>query len=220
MPTDKQIQANRENAQLSTGPTSDAGRAAVSQNRTTHGLAGEFKTHSDFETEEYKRLLPQLSHEYNTTTTTEVEIISKMVEALIRSNRAVQLQDDCIGLMEDDPDDARARKDLELYIRYQASHDRAYQRYAAELRKFQAELKKAEIGFESQKRREAQDVRAKAQETRRENNEKRHSEQHEITILNGKARLEHQQLLNRKLACEITRVERSQNHISGELIAA
>jgi hypothetical protein len=97
----------------------------------------------------------------------------------------------------------QARKDLELYMRYQTTHDRSYQRYAAELRKFQAELKKAEIGFESQKRREVQDARAQAQETRRENNENRRGEQHDIAILNGKARLEHQQLLNRRLAMQI-----------------
>jgi hypothetical protein len=129
------------------------------------------------------------------------------------------LQDECIGLM-DDPDDARARKDLELYIRYQASHDRAYQRYAAELRKFQAELKKAEIGFESQKRREAQDVRAAAQETRRENGEKRRQEHHESTVSLNQARLEYQQMQNRKLAGEVPVLERSQKQSPETLRAA
>lgn len=33
-----QINANRENATHSTGPRSEAGKATVSQNRTTHGL--------------------------------------------------------------------------------------------------------------------------------------------------------------------------------------
>jgi hypothetical protein len=191
----------------------EAGREAVSQNRTRHGLAGDFKTRNEAETAEYKNMLNKLCHDYKVTTNTEVELISNMTEALIRSRRAARRQDVCIGLMEDYPNDQQARKDLQLYMRYQTTHDRAYQRYAAELRKFQAELKKAEIGFESQKRREVQDVRAQAQETRRENNENRRGEQHDIAILNGKARLEHQQLLNRKLAASL-------NQASKELLAA
>ena len=204
MASDKQIAANRENAQLSTGPATDAGREAVSQNRTTHGLAGDFKTRSELELVEYTSLLEKFTADYNVTTETEMTLICKMVEALIRSNRAGRLQDMCVSLMEDDLHDAKLCKDLELYMRYQTTHDRAYQRYAAELRKYQAEMKKAKIGFESQKRRETQDERAKAQETRRENNENRRHEQHEVSILNAKARLEHQQLLNRTLAMQIS----------------
>ncbi len=36
--SEAQIAANRENATHSTGPTSDLGKAIVSQNRTVHGL--------------------------------------------------------------------------------------------------------------------------------------------------------------------------------------
>ena len=57
MATQAQIDANRQNAQHSTGPVTEAGRAAVSQNRTTHGLTGEFKTRTEAETAEYARLL-------------------------------------------------------------------------------------------------------------------------------------------------------------------
>jgi hypothetical protein len=38
--TEEQINANRENAQKSTGPRSDAGKAASSRNATKHGLTG------------------------------------------------------------------------------------------------------------------------------------------------------------------------------------
>ena len=38
MPTDKQIKANRRNAQASTGPRTAAGKARSSQNALTHGL--------------------------------------------------------------------------------------------------------------------------------------------------------------------------------------
>ena len=41
MPSDKQISANRANAQKSTGPKTDAGRATVRLNALRHGLAAE-----------------------------------------------------------------------------------------------------------------------------------------------------------------------------------
>ena len=39
MSTQAQIQANQANAQLSTGPTTEAGRAASSKNHVIHGLS-------------------------------------------------------------------------------------------------------------------------------------------------------------------------------------
>ena len=38
MPSDRQIAANRNNAKKSTGPRSDAGRAASRRNAKRHGL--------------------------------------------------------------------------------------------------------------------------------------------------------------------------------------
>ena len=41
MSTQKQTKANRQNAQKSTGPKTDEGKAAVSQNAVKHGLFAE-----------------------------------------------------------------------------------------------------------------------------------------------------------------------------------
>ena len=41
MSTEKQIKANQQNAQKSTGPKTDEGKAAVSQNAVKHGLFAE-----------------------------------------------------------------------------------------------------------------------------------------------------------------------------------
>ena len=38
MPTEKQLEANRRNAELSTGPVTDEWKAIVSKNRVSHGI--------------------------------------------------------------------------------------------------------------------------------------------------------------------------------------
>ncbi|HEX7361246.1 MAG TPA: hypothetical protein VF283_12215, partial [Bryobacteraceae bacterium] len=48
---------------------------------------------------------------------------------------------------------------LELYMRYHAAHDRAYQRASAELQKRKKARLLAEIGFASQKRAQAEESR-------------------------------------------------------------
>ena len=190
MPTEAQLKANRANAQLSTGPTSDTGRETVSHNSTKHGLTGRFTLNTDEDhakfMESYKRLIRDL----NASTALECDLVLRMAEALWRSERSVMLQDECIDKLsfDDESVHAEARKNLELYIRYQTAHDRAYQRYAAELRKFQAEMKKSDIGFVSQKREEAQENRRAAAETRK-------TELHGVTMQIKKQRLEREKYI-------------------------
>ena len=50
MPSPEQLTANRANAQLSTGPVTDAGKQTVSRNALSHGLAG--RTHAALAGEE------------------------------------------------------------------------------------------------------------------------------------------------------------------------
>jgi IMP dehydrogenase/GMP reductase len=73
------------------------------------------------------------------------------------------------------PSDPEVQKTVANYARYQAQHDRLFQRALHDLLKLRAERRKAEIGFESQKR-------AQAQETRREATETRKQEHHKATM--------------------------------------
>ena len=57
MATAKQIAANRANSQKSTGPTTTEGKQKVSQNRTTHGLCGNFRVLPAENQEHYDALL-------------------------------------------------------------------------------------------------------------------------------------------------------------------
>ena len=70
--SEAQIAANRENSTHSTGPTSDAGKAIVSQNRTVHGLnynPNTFRVLTCEDQSAYDDLLNQLTTEHKPTET-------------------------------------------------------------------------------------------------------------------------------------------------------
>jgi hypothetical protein len=121
----------------------------------------------------------------------ETELVTSMAEALWLARRATRLQDRCLELIgSDDAEAAKtARADLNLYLRYQTTHERSYQRYAAELRKLQSDRSKAEIGFVSQKHKEQA--------------EQRQQERHETALAFTKSRLDHQLMKNRLLLVDV-----------------
>ena len=207
MATENQIQANRENAQHSTGPSSEAGKAASSKNATRHGLAGHAFVLLEWEhAEDFDRLQQSLRDEHQPTTPTEQILVEKMAQHYWLSQRAQSLQ---TIVMMDRPFDEEVQKELAPYVRYHAHFERLFQRALKDLLTLRAEKRKAEIGFVSQQAREAKELRSQAQETRRENNEKRRQEQHDKVVRLQSARIEHQQLRNRKLQCEVIEAEQA-----------
>ncbi len=183
--SDRKLAANRANAQLSTGPRSEAGRAAVAQNRVTHGLTGSFRVLGDECQADFDKLLAALMHEHAPADVTETEFVQQMAEALWLSRRSVRLQDACIVALQsgDQATEESARKNLALYLRYQVTHDRAFIRFSTELRKRRNERRRIERGFESQKAR--QELQA-----RRQTAENRKKELHELAVLLKKAKIE------------------------------
>lgn len=179
------LAANRANAQHSCGPKTAEGKQIVSQNRTRHGLTGNFRVLPDECQADFDRLVETLLREEVPADDTEAEFVQQIAEALWLSRRSVRLQDKCLVALESGtPEEQRvARKDLALFIRYQITHERAFVRYATELRKRRNERRRVERGFESQIAREAQQERRAAAE-------KRKQELHEIKISIQKARYE------------------------------
>jgi hypothetical protein len=148
MSTPAQIAANQQNAQYSTGPTSDAGKQAVSQNARTHGLSGAFAILPGENLDEYIDLLNGLLAEHAPTSETEKVLVQRMAQHIWISQRAINLQQLCL-----DPEtgicDSEYR--LALYLRYQTTHDRAFHKCLSELLKLRADKRKAANGFVSQK---------------------------------------------------------------------
>jgi len=161
----KQILANRRNAKKSTGPKSEEGKAAVSQNSRKHGLTGMFEVLEGEDQEMFDALLNQLMEEEEPACLAEVELVKKMAEHTWCAERASRLQEGCFIITRTEEQrrnlegEATIHPGLERYMRYQAHHDRAYQRASAELLKRRKERLRAEIGFVSQQHSQAQETR-------------------------------------------------------------
>jgi hypothetical protein len=82
MATNAQVLANRANAQHSTGPKSEAGKAAASQNAASHGLSSSsFALLPHENTEEFTQLLHSLTGEYEPDGPSEEFLVTEMARA-------------------------------------------------------------------------------------------------------------------------------------------
>ena len=153
------LNANRANAQLSTGP-SLAGRAISCLNHTLHGLArhgnGAFKLLTSEDPVGFEALTQSLLDEHQATTPTELILIHGMAESLWLAQRAQLLQDTCIS---PDTGEINDEKKSSLYLRYQTTHTRAFHKSLNDLLKLRAEQRKADRGFEAQKHKEEENRR-------------------------------------------------------------
>jgi len=157
-----QLTANRANAQLSTGPKSEIGRAISSQNRTTHSLArhnGAFVLLSTEDPNGFEALKASLAEEHGPTTETESILINSMAESHWLANRAQTLQNTCLDPATGQITDASL---FSLYLRYQTTHTRAFHKCLNDLVKLRSERRKAENGFEAQNRKN-EEIRIKTE---------------------------------------------------------
>jgi len=148
-----QIAANRENATHSTGPTSEAGKAIVSQNRTVHGLnynPNTFRVLACEDQAAYDDLLRQLTTDHKPTDTTETLLVTSMAQHRWLLDRANRLQETSFDQQTGEIAD---QKLFSLYLRYATTHERAFHKCLSDLLKLRSTRQKIEFGFESQKQR-------------------------------------------------------------------
>jgi len=192
MSTEARIAANQANAELSTGPKTEEGKAASSRNHFSHGLC----TYDNiffilpFESAEaYSLLRATLLHEHRPENETERLLVDRMAQHHWLRSRAEAFESGCFkedGTLDD--------KRLALFMRYRTSHERAFHKCLNELLKLRAEKRKTEIGFESQKR-------VKEEHTRKQEKHEMAKEHHAWEILLAEAKVDHQVLrtLNRDI---------------------
>jgi hypothetical protein len=92
MATPAQLAANRQNAQLSTGPRTEEGKAAVAGNHTTHGLAGRHVVLPGEDPDEYDRLLAELLDEHKPAGPTERFLVQQMAQAQWKLDRIARME--------------------------------------------------------------------------------------------------------------------------------
>jgi hypothetical protein len=209
--TDRKLAANRANTQFSTGPVSAAGKQTVSQNASRHGLTGKFQVLPDESQAGFDQLLAEYMRDEVPLDQAEIQFVQQMAEATWLSRRSLRFQDKCfVAIQSGTPEEQQqAKKDLALYLRYMTTHDRAYARYATELRKHRNERRRAERGFVSQKQRAAQELRREAQEIRKK-------ELHEVRHAIQTCRRERMQSQNRVAAAKAEHLE-MQNRTNEEV---
>jgi hypothetical protein len=186
MSTEAQVAANRANAEHSTGPKTEEGKAASSRNNLSHGLCydGTIFFILPFESvEAYSILRVSLQQEHRPETQTEHMLVDRMAQHHWLRNRAEALESGCFR-----DDGTVNEKGLALYMRYRTSHERAFHKCLTELLKLKAEKKKEQIGFESQKR-------ISEEHTRKQEQHQMAKKYHEVDLLLAEAKVEHQQAL-------------------------
>jgi len=207
MSTQAQIAANQKNSQKSTGPKSETGKAASSQNNFRHGFTGGFRVLGWENAAEFNQLLQQLTDEHQPSTPTETLLVTQIAQSWWLRTRALSLQNECFT------GDSVDQKQLALYLRYQTTHERSFHKALSELLKLRAEKRRSEIGFESQ---EAKQNRARQQAEAHA----RRQELHKWHVLLAQAKVDNQELQNMKLETPEHHIEdRVQRIIAAEKAA-
>ena len=159
MASERQNEANRQNAQKSTGPSTPEGRAAVSLNGLKYGLYAQTLILPGEDPAEFDALLDRFHAEYQPSTPTEEAFVSQIVMATWRRARIQRMEvafyknqhKECIGhddwyldlddngrLAQIASRDAVATKLLDSFSRQEARHERSIKSAVHELRRCRA----------------------------------------------------------------------------------
>ena len=216
MSSEAQITANQLNAQHSTGPKTEVGKAASCMNNFRFGFTGVFTVLASEDQDEFDHLFHSLSVEHQPKTMTERILVEKMAQHHWLSKRAQRLQD---GAM-DDPalTPIQQERQFSLFLRYETTNNRAFHRCLNDLLRIKAERRRSEIGFESQKQKQAQESRREAAEkrkhdeaARRQRAEDRKEETHKWDVLLAEAKLDHQMVLTNNLELDRSTAQSAEN---------
>jgi hypothetical protein len=112
----KQIEANRRNARLSTGPVTDEGKRRSRQNAVRHGLTAETVIDALEDAEDYAAFEMAITADYDAQTAVERELVLRLASLLWRLRRATTIES---GLFK-----IQAKQLLQFRQRRQAYQDR------------------------------------------------------------------------------------------------
>jgi hypothetical protein len=140
------IEINRGNAQHSTGPKSEAGKASSSRNATRHGLTAKQVVINGEDQEAYEALRRDLIDAYQPANAAEAMLVEEIAQGFWRLQRARALEAEQFNLCCAGADPIigfnSGNADFERLRRYMTSIERAYHRAMEQLEKTQAARKK------------------------------------------------------------------------------
>lgn len=146
MATQKQIEANRKNAQKSTGPQTPEGRAAVRLNSVKHGLCAKTLVLDGEQESDFESLLDSLEAEHQPTTPTEQLLVRQMAMASWRVRRLYNMEAGFFTLRLDDLKssikDYRGRLDDSGRLALVAHYDSTGAKTLSNLSRFEARLER------------------------------------------------------------------------------
>jgi hypothetical protein len=88
----RQIEANRRNAQLSTGPVTDEGKRRSRQNAVRHGLTAETVIDALEDAEDYAAFEMAITADYDAQSAVERELVLRLASLLWRLRRATAIE--------------------------------------------------------------------------------------------------------------------------------
>jgi hypothetical protein len=98
MVSEKQLEANRENAKKSTGPTTAKGKARSRLNALRHGLTGQTVVMPEEDMEVYDKFTNQIAESFDTTNAIERQLAFCYASYLWRINRAGAIEQNMFTL--------------------------------------------------------------------------------------------------------------------------
>jgi hypothetical protein len=161
MATLAQINANRANAQLSTGPRTEAGKAAVAQNRVTHGLSGAAFFLLPHEDEaEFQALVAAYTEEHQPESPSASFLVQELAQAQWKLGRAAQIEADIQAGVESSLarlfESSDSEKAFSRLTRYQNGIRRDWYRALKELRALAREQRQDQAADRRRQQREAE----------------------------------------------------------------
>jgi hypothetical protein len=92
----RQFEANRRNAQKSTGPKTDEGKRQSRRNAMRHGLCAETVIETVEDVDDYKGFEAAVTADFNAETAVERELVLRLASLLWRIRRAISIETDLI----------------------------------------------------------------------------------------------------------------------------
>ena len=121
MASTAQLEANRANAQLSTGPSTPEGIANAKHNATRHGLTGKQVVIKGEDPAQYDALRQQLVHDYSPSSEREAMLVEDISQNYWRLQRARRIEAQVIDKFGEtaiifDPEAIRAFRNVTRYV--------------------------------------------------------------------------------------------------------